>query len=259
MDRGALRSQRADDDFGPDQRFATAAHDYWANMLMLYCLQTYYEHTHDARVIELMTRYFKHQLSVPDDRFLTDYWQHMRGGDNLYMVHWLYNITGNPDLLQLAAKIHRRTANWDQHATLPDWHNVNVAEAFREPATWYRQSKDPTDLRASYDVFHNIRKLYGQVPGGMFGADEIARPGYSDPRQAVETCGMVEQMLSDELLLCFTGDAFWGDHCEDVAFNSYPAAVMPDFRALRYLTAPNMAVSDSKNHARGWATAAHFC
>ena len=62
---------------------------------------------------------------------------------------------------------------------------------------------------------------------------------------------MVEQMLSDQMLLRITGDPFWGDHCEEVAFNSYPAAVMPDFRALRYLTAPNMVVSDSKNHAPG--------
>jgi hypothetical protein len=36
-----------------------------------------------------------------------------------------------------------------------------------------------------------------------------------------------------------------------VAFNTYPAAVMPDFKALRYLTAPNMVVSDSSNHAPG--------
>ena len=62
---------------------------------------------------------------------------------------------------------------------------------------------------------------------------------------------MVEQMLSDELMLCFTGDAFWGDHCEDVAFNTYPAALMPDLRSLRYLTAPNMVVSDDKNHSPG--------
>ena len=43
--------------------------------------------------------------------------------------------------------------------------------------------------------------IYGQVPGGMFGADENARKGYDDPRQAVETCGMVEQMTSDQMLL----------------------------------------------------------
>jgi len=85
----------------------------------------------------------------------------------------------------------------------------------------------------------------------MFGGDENCRVGYDDPRQATETCGLVEQMLSDEMLLQISGDPFWADHCEEVAFNMYPAAVMPDFRALRYLTAPNMVVSDSKNHAPG--------
>ncbi|MCA9187163.1 MAG: glycoside hydrolase family 127 protein [Pirellulaceae bacterium] len=253
-----LNSQRANGDFGPDQRFASGARDYWANMVMLYCLQTYYEHSGDQRVIDLMTRYFHHQLTVPDDAFLVEYWQRMRGGDNLYMVQWLYNITGDDQLLELGEKIHRRTARWSQHATLPDWHNVNVAEAFREPATYYRQSGDRQFLQFSYDVHNNMRRLYGQVPGGMFGADEVARPGADDPRQAIETCGAVEQMLSDELMLSFTGDAAWGDHCEDVAFNTYPAAVMPDFRSLRYLTAPNHVLSDSKNHAPGIHNAGPF-
>ena len=53
-------------------------------------------------------------------------------------------------------------------------------------------------------------------------------------------------MSSDELLMGITGDPMWGDNCEDVAFNTYPAAVMPDFRGLRYLTAPNMVVSDDR-------------
>ncbi len=92
----------------------------------------------------------------------------------------------------------------------------------------------------------------------MWGGDENSRPGFDDPRQAVETCGMVEHMLSDEILMRETGDPFWGDHCEDVAFNTYPAAVMPDFGALRYLTAPNMALSDDKNHSPGIENAGPF-
>jgi len=85
----------------------------------------------------------------------------------------------------------------------------------------------------------------------MFGSDENARPGYDDPRQAVETCGMVEQITSDALLLGITGDPFWAENAEDVAFNSLPAAFMPDYKALRYLTAPNMVISDRKNHHPG--------
>lgn len=85
----------------------------------------------------------------------------------------------------------------------------------------------------------------------MFGADENARMGYIDPRQGVETCGMVEQMASDEIMLKITGDPFWAENCEDVAFNTYPAATMPDFKALRYITSPNQVTSDAQNHHPG--------
>src|SRR4051812_46461424 len=81
---GVLSSQRPDGDFGPDQRFEDGSRDFWANMIMLYALQTYYDHTIDPRVLDLMAKYFHYQNSVPDDKFLTHYWQRMRGGDNLY-------------------------------------------------------------------------------------------------------------------------------------------------------------------------------
>src|SRR5882757_7977563 len=248
---GAINSQRPNGDFGPDQKFDDGSRDFWANMLMLFCLETYYEHSHDARVLEVMTKYFKYHLTIPDHQLLTHYWQKMRGGDELYSIYWLYNRTGDPDLLKLAGKIHGVTADWEKPGDLPDWHNVNNAECFREPATYYLQTHKQSDLQASYADFTEVRKRYGQVPGGLFGGDEVCRPGYSDPRQAVETCGMVEQMLSDELLLQISGDPFWADNCENVAFNTYPAALTSDMRALRYLTAPNLVVSDAKNHAPG--------
>lgn len=248
---GAIRSQRPDGYFGP----LILRHnkpDLWGNMIMLWCLQSYYEYSSDARVLDLMTKYFKWQLNLPDSFFLKDYWENSRGGDNLLSVYWLYNRTkGNEWLMELADKIHRNTANWRQTDDLPNWHNVNVAQCFREPATYYLKSHVAADLKATYDNFHYVRQVFGQVPGGMFGADENARPGYTDPRQGVETCGMVEQMASNEILLGITGDPFWADHAEEVAFNTYPAAVTADFRALRYITSPNMSISDSHNHAPG--------
>jgi hypothetical protein len=249
---GAINSQRPNGDFGPDQKFQDdGSRDFWANMTMLFCLETYYEHSHDQRVLDLMTEYFKYHLTIPDNKLLTHFWQKMRGGDELYSIYWLYNRTGDAFLLALAEKIHHVTANWELSGDLPNWHNVNIAECFREPAEHYLQTHAAAELLDSYADFQEVRKRYGQVPGGMFGGDENCRPGYSDPHQAVETCGMVEQMLSDELLLQISGDPCWADHCENVAFNTYPAALTPDMRALRYLTAPNLVVSDAKNHAPG--------
>ena len=252
-----FQSQTTDGYFGPrivetqHQDNTGVTQDLWPNMVMLWCMQSYYEYSMDRRVIPFMTKYFKWQTTVPDSKLLKIYWENSRGGDNLFSIYWLYNRTGEKWLLDLAKKIHRNTANWAEPEDLPNWHNVNIAQCFREPATYFMQTKDTSFLNATYRDFHLVRDLYGQVPGGMFGADENARKGYSDPRQAVETCGMVEQMASDEILTSFTGDPMWADNCEDIAFNTYPAAVMPDFKALRYLTAPNMVVSDGKNHAPG--------
>ncbi|HSN09476.1 MAG TPA: beta-L-arabinofuranosidase domain-containing protein [Hanamia sp.] len=252
-----FQSQHADGFFGPgevvydQQNNIVKIPDLWPNMIMLWCVQSYYEYSNDARVIPFMTKYFRWENKVPDSLLLRTYWEHSRGGDNLYSVYWLYDHTGEKWLLDVANRIYRNTANWSQANNLPNWHNVNVAQSFREPATYFMQNKDSSSLKATYNDFYLIRNIYGQVPGGMFGADEDARKGYTDPRQAVETCGMVEQMASDEILTGITGDPMWADNCEDVAFNTYPAAVMPDFRGLRYLTAPNMVVSDSKDHSPG--------
>ncbi|MBO9618070.1 MAG: glycoside hydrolase family 127 protein [Niabella sp.] len=246
-----LASQRADGYFGP-LILKKGKPDLWGNMIMLWCLQSYYDFSNDKRVLPFMEKYFRWEYQLPDSMFLKDYWENSRGGDNLISVYWLYNrIKGAGWLLDLAKKIDRNTADWRQQNNLPNWHNVNIAQSFREPATYFQQSKATADLDATYNDFRLIRERFGNVPGGMFGADENARKGYTDPRQGVETCGMVEQMASDEILTGITGDPFWADNAEDVAFNTYPAAVMPDFKALRYITSPNMSISDSKNHHPG--------
>ena len=241
-----LNSQREDGWFGPRDVLTriqpSRTPDLWGNMIMLFALQSYYEYTGDERVLTLMSRYFRWQLAMPEEEMLLPYWQQQRGADNLYSVYWLYNRTGEAFLLELAHKIHRRTANWTDD--IPNWHNVNFAQAFGGPATYYIQSKDPRHLFAAERNWQKMRRFYGQVPGGMFGGDENSRPGYTDPRQAIETCGIVEMMLSYETLLRLTGEAKWADRCEDITFNMLPATVTPDFKALRYLTAPNMPQSD---------------
>lgn len=246
-----LKSTQPDGYFGPVNESKDGRRELWANMLALQIMQDYYEYCGDKRVLEVMKNYFKWELEYPNEKFLRDYWENSRGGDNLLSVIWLYNRTGDAFLIDLMHKIHKCTANWMEESDLPNWHNVNVAECFREPATYYLLTHDPATLKATYNDFSLIRRIYGQVPGGMFGSDENCRQGYIDPRQGTETCGFVEQMLSDEILMAQTGDLLWMENLEDVAFNSYPAAVTEDMRALRYITCPNMVQSDSDNHHPG--------
>lgn len=244
---GVLASQRADGYFGAEVNRNNR--DLWPNMVMLNVLESWYEATGDERVIAFMTNYFRWQNSLPIEDLLPGSWQKVRGGDNLQSVYWLYNRTGGEFLLELAKKIHERTENWTEG--IANWHGVNFCQGFKEPGLFYQQSRDPYHLRATERIYQEMMDLYGQVPGAMFGADENCRKGYDDPRQAAETCSIVEFMLSNQHLVSITGDPKYADRCEDAAFNSLPASQTPDLKALHYLTAPNMVQLDEGNKAPG--------
>ena len=213
---GVLTHLKANGELGPSGTDGDPnTPDLWAKMPMLWALQTYYEHSGDERVLSAMTNYFKWELTIPDDHFLKGLWQGKRGSDNEWSVVWLYNKTGDASILPLIDKLHRCGVDWMLKNDLPNWHGVNVAQGFREPATYYIYSGEQQALQAAYDNQREMRRRYGQVPGGMYGADENARAGYIDPRQGAETCALVEQMASDEIMMGITGDPSWADHLED--------------------------------------------
>ncbi len=58
-------------------------------------------------------------------------------------------------------------------------------------------------------------------------------------------------MHSFELLTRISGRPVWSDRCEDLAFNTLPAALTPDLKSLHYLTAPNMVQLDQGNKSPG--------
>ena len=239
-----LASQDSEGYFGP--RANKANNDLWPNMIMLNVLQSFYEATGDERVLPFMSRYFRWQLTQGENLFPGS-WQKVRAGDNLASVYWLYNRTGGAWLLDLARLIHQRCEDWT--SGIASWHGVNIAQGFKEPAIYYQQAKDRSLLEAAERNYQTVREKFGQVPGGMYGADENCREGYYGPRQATETCAMVEMMLSDEMLLAITGEVQYADRCEDVAFNMFPASMTPDLNGLHYLTAPNMVQLDRTSKA----------
>jgi hypothetical protein len=248
-----FRSQQADGFFGPPANRANR--DLWPNMLVLSCLQSLHEATKDARVIPFMTRYFQFEYRLPLADLLPGSWQKLRGGENLESVYWLYNRTGETWLFDLARRLYERTADWESDIISPQrdknweassfYHGVNITMGIRYPGVFYQQAKDRKYLDTVEKNYRLLMDAFGQQPGGMFGADENIRPGKGDPRQGAETCSIVEFMHSDEALLKITGEARYADRCEEIAFNSLPAAMTPDLKGLHYLTAPNLISCDS--------------
>ncbi|HMJ66423.1 MAG TPA: beta-L-arabinofuranosidase domain-containing protein, partial [Candidatus Binatia bacterium] len=223
--------------------------DLWPHMVMLNVLQSFYEYTGDARVLPFMTKYHKWLNQQPPDTFGNGYWPKIRFGDNIETAHWLYNRTGDKFLLDLTKKIHQNMANWSSDVI--NWHNVNISQGFREPGVFYVQSRDRKFLDAAERNYQKVMDMYGQFPGGGFAGDENCRPGFQDPRQGFETCGIVEFMHSFEMLTKISGEPLWSDRCEEIAFNSFPAALTPDRKGLHYLTSANMVQLDRQNKSPG--------
>ncbi|HOW18307.1 MAG TPA: glycoside hydrolase family 127 protein, partial [Phycisphaerae bacterium] len=250
-----LASQEPSGYFGPrvGKTAIQGKPDLWPNMPILNALQSFYEVTGDPRVIPFMLRYFRYEFDLPRADLFPESWQKIRAGDNLESVYWVYNRTGEAWLLDLARVIHERTTRWDLGPDMDRFclHGVNFAQGFREPAEYYMLSRNRADLDATERNYMEMRVKWGQVPGGMYGADENCRNGYHGPRQGAETCAIVEMMHSDEMLLKLTGDPMWADRCEDVALNTFPPSMTPDLKALHYITSPNVVQLDAGNKAPG--------
>jgi hypothetical protein len=223
--------------------------DLWPHMVMLNVLQSFYEYTGDGRVLPFVTKYHKWLNEQPPDTFGNGYWPKIRFGDNIETAYWLYNRTGDKFLLDLTRKIHENMAGWTSDVI--NWHNVNIAQGFREPGVFYLQARDRKFLDAAERNYRKVMDMYGQFPGGGFAGDENCRPGFHDPRQGFETCGIVEFMHSFEMLTKISGKPLWSDRCEEIAFNSFPAALTPDWKGLHYLTSANVVQLDRRNKAPG--------
>lgn len=233
-----LATQAADGYFGPSAlRGSLNGHaDLWPHMPMTHALRSWAEFHDDDRIEGALTRYFQFMARQPDAVF-SDGWGATRWADTIDVVYWLYNRTGDTSLLDLTHRIHRHSADWVD--TIASLHNVNFAQGFREPAQYWVLSGDPVHRAASYHTYDQIMASFGRFPGGGFAGDENARPGYGDPRQGFETCGVVEFMASHELLTRTTGDPVWADRTEDLAFNLLPASLDAQGKAVHYVTSAN--------------------
>lgn len=235
---GVLGTGQPDGWFGPSnlRTKLNGSPDFWPHMPMAQALRSFAEATGDGRIASFLTRFYAFMNQQGPGAF-NQSWGSVRWADTLDVVYWLYNETGDAFLLDLVDKIHSNGANWVNN--LPTLHNVNLAQGYREPALYAVRSGDDAMIQASYHNYDTVMAGYGQFPGGGFAGDENARPGYGDPRQGFETCGIVEFMGSHEIMTRITGDPVWADRCEELAFNLLPAALDPDGRTTHYVTSAN--------------------
>ncbi|MGH4035932.1 beta-L-arabinofuranosidase domain-containing protein [Actinomycetota bacterium Odt1-20B] len=245
-----LATQQDDGFFGP-RRLRTAlggGPDFWPFLPLLMALRTWQEYADDDRIVPFLTR-FLHYMNAQRPEVFKESWISYRLGDAQDIAQWLYERTGDAFLLDLCDTMHAQGADWSDN--IPSPHNVNISQGFREPAQYARRSGDEELTRATYRTYAKARSEQGQFPGGGLAGDENFRPGFADPRQGFETCGIVEFMASHELLTRLTGDPLWADRCEDLAFNMLPAALDPEGKGVHYITSANSIDLDDKAKTQG--------
>ena len=233
--------------------------DWWPRMVMLKILQQHYLATSDARVVDVLHKYFRYQLKMLPEAPLHDpknpksgsWWAAQRGGDNLMVVLWFYNLTGERYLLELADLLYQQTipvTEWfekgevvklrgDQSAPgLSAFHCVNLAQAMKTPLIRFQQDGDPRHLAATRKAFADIQTFHGQ-PNGMYGGDEALHGRGLD--RGSELCSAVEMMFSLEKMLEITGETEFGDRLEQIAFNLLPTQCTDDHHGRQYFQQAN--------------------
>jgi hypothetical protein len=248
----AIKSQQPDGYFGPSKDYGPEpglqrdnSRDWWPKMVMLKILKQYYSATEDKRVITLMTNYFKYQLKElpahPLDHW--SFWARYRAGDNLMVVYWLYNITGDKFLLDLGDLLHKQTFDFTNAflntpllSEAGSIHGVNLAQGMKEPIIYYQQHPEQQYLDATVKGYADLRK-YDEMAHGLFGGDEALHG--NNPTQGSELCTAVEMMYTLESTLPITGDVNYADRLEKIAFNALPTQTTADYMTRQYFQQAN--------------------
>jgi len=243
-----IESQRENGDFGPKDR------NWWPNMIVLHYLRDYFEATGDEQILPFMERYFQFELkSLPSHPLHKESgWAKARGGDNLEIVLWLYNRTGEAWLLDLAKLLIQQTNQWHKFYAgqggdnwYPD-HIVNVMQGMKTPPLMYLVSADDAYQTAFAKATRSdswLMKRYGRIDDMFNGTEPLTDRSSTG---GTEMCAIVERILSNTVAIKILGDAYIGDQLERIGYNALPADLTPTVKGLRYYVLPNQPKSTNE-------------
>lgn len=258
----SVNSQQSNGYFGPANE-----NSWWSRMPMLCAIRDFYEAVEAKpvleqserernlynKVLDFMESYFRYQASELPNRPLSN-WADARGGDNLEVVYWLYNRLydeENPEdtqwLLDLGDLIYSQTNDWESiyNDTTVRQHVVNTSQGMKTPAV-YSQYKDGEQYtEALSNGLDHMGIDHGRIDG-LPNSDEAARDNRST--RGSETCGIVEGLLSTELVMEIQGESWLGDRIELMAYNALPAAYPSDYSGHTYYVLQNQVMSTLGNH-----------
>jgi hypothetical protein len=168
---------------------------------------------------------------------------------------WLYNRTGDANLLSLVSLLRQQADDWPGIFTSNNFvlygadfqpkHNVNVEQALKFPPVYHELSWQPQDAQALNLGLDNLMRENALSCGINSGTEFLSG---NSSIQGVELCAIVEAMLSLETAAQVTGDPLLADRLETISFNALPAALANDIKGLQYYTLPNNVIAVYGGH-----------
>lgn len=257
-----LARQQPDGWICPCKEEERAGYDTWAVLLITKVLMLYFDCSGDGRAADAALNALKN-LSVHIKEHPLFNWGRHRWYEGLIAIRRLYELNGGDWLIDLAKELHRQGFDYEALISGPDWepfrkpqhewlwnaHVVNYAMALKANLLYSRFDPE-TNAGFSRAMLETLRRYHG-MPTGHFTGDEILSG--TSPVQGTELCGVVEAMYSAEINYAVSGDPFWMDYCEKLAFNALPAACTPDMWAHQYDQQTNQ-IGALRENTRIWSS-----
>ncbi len=122
-------------------------------------------------------------------------------------------------------------------------HGVNIAMALKYPASFGLLSGDTEPGGLPRRGYSQLMECHGTAIGLWTSDEHLGGP---DPSNGTELCTVVEALYSLEEALSITGDPFYADIAELLAYNALPATFTPDMCAHQYVQQANQIAADRK-------------
>jgi len=236
-------------------RIGTNLADRWwrwpyASFLRNYMVE--YSLTQDRSIIVALHR---HYLTFTSDDFADDLEL-----ANVEELCWLYGITKDKKLLQMAEKAYslfksniefRNRGGSDMQFSSPrspDHHAVVYLELVKIPAILYSHTGKKVYLEEALNGIQKMEKHHMLIAGLPSSTEHFA--GISE-LSSVETCNTAVFPYTYGYFLQITADAKLGDKIEKAVFNAGIGAVAKDFKSHQYFSSPNQFVAALNSNYHG--------
>ncbi len=215
----------------------------WPHAVLFRAVMAKFMVTKDTSLVEKMIDHFK---ATKDN-----YTSFFRNNLNIEIMCWLYDITGDEEMLDLAEQTFLKKEQKTGYVsaermlsdTIPFGHGVSYHENLKIPVILYIYTGKQKYLDATRNAFRKLDKHHMLVDGVPSAVEGLAGKA---PHMAHESCNIIDYAWSAGYMLMATGEAEWADKIERAFFNAGFGAIDKDFTSHQYYSSPNQAIADYK-------------